>query len=257
MKIKKSFPYFFLTFVQCWTSHFMAYGHGDKTEKKCLKTKGRTCLVPLSNDKPKPRTFSVPEKIYTFFLKYSTSTFFSFSEVLRISEHEQLPVSSIQKPNSRGQHGCGLGGRATPVVLQQWNQTRKLASTHPSPASSSSSACHSPSQCYWPQQPRVLRCNDAAFVRRLSTAHWGQVLLDGGGRQVALGLSEMCGVWGGIRDAIFLLWTRWSHLLQRRLPKVRKPLLFCRLTPLPLFKRSRCEHIKWMQASVTRIWSSF
>ena len=54
----------------------MAYGHGDKTEKKCLKTKGRTCLVPLSNDKPKPRTFSVPEKIYTFFLKYSKSTFF-------------------------------------------------------------------------------------------------------------------------------------------------------------------------------------
>ena len=148
-----------------------------------------------------------------------------FAEVLRISKHEPIPVSSQEPPRSHadGSSLRGCSTKPTPVFLQQWNKTGKLASAKFSfgGSSSTSSQC-----CVWPQQqqPRV-RCH-TAFVCRLSTAHWGQVLFDGGRRQVALGMSEMCGVRGGIRNAIFLFWTRWQHLLQRRLSKVRNNLFY-------------------------------
>ena len=172
------------------------------------------------------RTFHfIPPKNSFFF---STFSYF-FAEVLRISQHEPIPVSSQKPPRSCGRDGCSLRGCSTkpsPVFLQQWNKTRKLASAKFRNNSSSSPATSSQC-CVWPQQQPRVRCL-TAFVCRLSTAHWGQVLFDGGRRQVALGMSEMCGVRGGIRNAIFLFWARWPHLLQRRLPKVRN--VFCRLT---------------------------
>ena len=113
----------------------MAYGHGDKTEKKCLKTKGRTCLVPLSNDKPKPRTFSVPEKIYTFFLKYSTSTFFFLFQKF----YEFPSMNNYQCPQSKSPIREASMAAASEAVQHQsfYNSEIKPESwpppTHPPP----------------------------------------------------------------------------------------------------------------------------
>ena len=142
------------------------------------------------------------------------SHFFCVTEILRLRRHNEssVPTStpSLAASNGESYDLVGPHGAATSASLS-------VADLGVLAASSSGTSCDLRGQWVHVGTPTVCR---------MPLENRGQILFKRSWCKMALGVFEMCRVWGRVRNPIFVFWKRRTHLLQRWLPKVLKQLSY-------------------------------